>query len=178
MRIRWWIFAIRGRYLRCITMDAVLPICRDDKGNESLSFSHQEIPVKDVDDGQRATGTPPRCFEAWSCVAMDRCFFAVGGFGAWVIGEVMVHRAAPILKGRVIETLSTRFNSRVELDGFDVSLVKGLEVSGNGLRIFPQDEVIAAGATEPLITLGHFWTRSASLNGPLDVSELFSCGGT
>jgi hypothetical protein len=73
-----------------------------------------------------------------------------------VVGEVMMHRAAPILKGRVIETLSTRFNSRVELDEFNVSLVKGLEVSGNGLRIFPQDEVVAAGATEPLISLGHF----------------------
>jgi hypothetical protein len=73
-----------------------------------------------------------------------------------VIGEVMVRRAAPILKGRVIETLSTRFNSQVELDGFDVSLVKGLEVSGSGLRIFPQDEVVAAGATEPLIALGRF----------------------
>ncbi len=73
-----------------------------------------------------------------------------------VIGEVIVHRAAPILKGRVIETLSTRFNSRVDLDGFDVSLVKGLEVSGNELRIFPEDEVVAAGATEPLISLGHF----------------------
>jgi hypothetical protein len=73
-----------------------------------------------------------------------------------VTGEILVHRAAPILKGRVIETLSTRFNSKVELDGFDVSLVKGLEVSGNGLRIFPEDEVVAAGATEPLIALGHF----------------------
>jgi hypothetical protein len=73
-----------------------------------------------------------------------------------VIGEVMVRRAGPILKGRVIETLSTRFNSRVELDGFNVSLVKGFEVSGNGLRIFPQDEVVAAGATEPLIALGSF----------------------
>ena len=73
-----------------------------------------------------------------------------------VIGEVVVRRAGPILKGRVIETLSTRFNSRVELDGLNVSLVKGLEVSGNGLRIFPQDEVVAAGATEPLIALRHF----------------------
>jgi hypothetical protein len=73
-----------------------------------------------------------------------------------VIGEVIMHRAAPILKGRVIETLNTRFNSRVEMDGFDVSLVKGLEVSGSGLRIFPEDEVVAAGATEPLIELGHF----------------------
>ncbi len=73
-----------------------------------------------------------------------------------VIGEVVVHRAVPILKGRVIETLSTRFNSRVEMDGFDVSLVKGLEVSGSGLRIFPEDGVVAAGATEPLISLGRF----------------------
>ena len=73
-----------------------------------------------------------------------------------VIGAVMVRRAGPILKGRVIETLSTRFNSRVELDGFEVSLMKGLAVSGNGLRIFPEDEVVAAGATEPLIALRHF----------------------
>jgi hypothetical protein len=73
-----------------------------------------------------------------------------------VAGEVMMHRAMPILKGRVVETLSTRFNSRVELDGFEVSVVKGLEVSGGGLRIFPEDGVVAAGATEPLISLGHF----------------------
>jgi hypothetical protein len=73
-----------------------------------------------------------------------------------VIGEVTVHRAMPILKGRVIETLSTRFNSKVEMDGFDVSVMKGLEVSGRGLRIFPQDEVVEAGATEPLIALGRF----------------------
>ncbi len=72
------------------------------------------------------------------------------------IGEVMVHRAAPILKDRVVETLSTRFNSRVELDGFNVSLIKGFEVSGSGLRIFPQDEVVAAGESEPLIALQHF----------------------
>ena len=62
-----------------------------------------------------------------------------------VVGEVMLRRAAPILKGRVIETLSTRFNSHVELDDLQVSLVKGLAVSGNGLRIFAPDDVVAAG---------------------------------
>jgi hypothetical protein len=72
------------------------------------------------------------------------------------IGEVVVHRAMPILKGRVIETLSTRFNSRVEMDGFSVSVLKGLEVSGDGLRIYPVDEVVAAGAKEPLIAVKHF----------------------
>ena len=73
-----------------------------------------------------------------------------------VIGFVVVRRATPILKGRVVETLSSRFDSRVELDGFHVSVVKGLEVSGDGLRIFPPDDVMAAGATKPLISLGHF----------------------
>jgi AsmA-like C-terminal region len=73
-----------------------------------------------------------------------------------VIGEIVVHRAMPILKGRVIETLSARFNSRVEMDGFSVSVLKGLEVSGDGLRIYPEDEVVAAGAKDPLIVLGHF----------------------
>src|SRR3984957_8012368 len=72
------------------------------------------------------------------------------------VGEVMMHRAAPILKGRGIETLRARFKSRVEMDDFAVSVLKGLEVSGDGLRIYPPDDVVAAGATRPLIELQHF----------------------
>lgn len=73
-----------------------------------------------------------------------------------IVADVMLHRASPILKGRVIETLSTRFKSKVELDKFQVSVLRGLEVSGDGLRIFPPDDVVAAGATKPLISLNHF----------------------
>ncbi len=80
------------------------------------------------------------------------------------IGQVMVHRAGPILKGRIIETLSARFDSHVELDSVKVSLTRGLEVSGTGLRIFPPDDVVAAGATHPLISLGSF-TFHANLLG-------------
>jgi AsmA-like C-terminal region len=72
------------------------------------------------------------------------------------VGVVMVRRAVPILKGRVIETLSTRFDSRVEMDGFQVSVLKGLEVTGDGLRIYAPDDVVAAGATTPLIAVRHF----------------------
>ncbi|NYF90854.1 AsmA family protein [Tunturibacter empetritectus] len=96
-----------------------------------------------------------------------------------VIGEIVVHRAMPILKGRVIETLSTRFNSRVEMDGFSVSVLKGLEVSGDGLRIYPQDEVVAAGAKDALISLGHF-SFHASLSGlfvkPMHVGTVHVAG--
>jgi hypothetical protein len=72
------------------------------------------------------------------------------------VGQWMTYRAGPILKGRVIETLSARFQSRVELDGFNVSLLRGLAVSGNGLRIFAPDDVVAAGATDPVIAIRHF----------------------
>ena len=73
-----------------------------------------------------------------------------------VVGEVMLRRAAPILKGRLIETLSTRFNSHVELDDLQVSLIKGLAVSGKGLRIFAPDDVVAAGAKAPVIAVQEF----------------------
>ena len=73
-----------------------------------------------------------------------------------IVADVMLHRASPIIKGRVVETLSTRFKSRVELDKFQVSVWHGLEVSGDGLRIYPPDDVVAAGATKPLISLNHF----------------------
>jgi hypothetical protein len=53
-----------------------------------------------------------------------------------VAARIVIARAEPILRARVIETLSTRFKSKVELDAFHVSLIKGLQVSGQGLRIF------------------------------------------
>jgi hypothetical protein len=73
-----------------------------------------------------------------------------------VVSEIMIRRAGPILKGRVIETLSARFNSRVELDDLQVSIIRGLQVSGKGLRIFPPDDVVAAGAKHPLIAVQDF----------------------
>jgi uncharacterized protein involved in outer membrane biogenesis len=72
------------------------------------------------------------------------------------VGEVMLKRAEPILKGRVIETLSTRFNSHVELDDLQVSVVKGLAVTGKGLRIYAPDDVVAAGAKDPLFVVQQF----------------------
>ena len=56
----------------------------------------------------------------------------------------------------MIETLSQRFNSRVELEDLQVSLIRGLEVSGKGLRIFPSDDVVAAGAKPPLFAIQSF----------------------
>ena len=89
----------------------------------------------------------------WGWIAIIALFVVIGFATAL---EVMLHRSEPILRGRIVETLSTRFDSRVEMDGFHVSVLKGLEVSGDGLRIFPPDDVMAAGAKDPLIALKHF----------------------
>src|SRR3954454_3016858 len=77
-----------------------------------------------------------------------------------IVAEIMIERAGPILKGRVIETLSTRFKSRVELDAFNVSVLRGLEITGSQLRIFPLASVVAAGAKEPLIPIDRFSLHS------------------
>ncbi|MGI8770834.1 MAG: AsmA-like C-terminal region-containing protein [Acidobacteriaceae bacterium] len=50
---------------------------------------------------------------------------------------IALKRAEPILRARVIKTLSTRFDSRVELDQFHVAVLRGFEASGGGLRLYP-----------------------------------------
>ena len=50
----------------------------------------------------------------------------------------------PMLRQRVVETLSARFHSPVELDRFSLSMGRGLIVTGGGLRIH-----YLAGPTKP-----------------------------
>ncbi len=87
----------------------------------------------------------------------------VGCISFVVILQILVSRAEPILKGRVIETLSTRFNSRVELGQLHVSVASGLNVTGSGLRIFAPEEEVAAGATAPLFEVDQFEFRAGFL---------------
>lgn len=95
------------------------------------------------------------------------------------VAAILVKRAEPILKSRVIETLSTRFGSKVELDGLRVSVTRGLATEGHGLRIFPPDDVMAAGATQPLIAIADFDFR-ASIIGlffrPMHVGTVYVHG--
>jgi AsmA-like C-terminal region len=56
---------------------------------------------------------------------------------ALIAGNILLHHASPVLKAKVIQTLSTRFDSRVQLDKFQVSLIKGFQVSGSGLKLYP-----------------------------------------
>jgi AsmA-like C-terminal region len=111
-------------------------------------------------DSQAGAKQNPRMRKGWRLVIWIALVSLIVLLAA---GEVMMKRAAPILKGRVIETLSARFDSRVELDDLQVSLIKGLAVSGRGLRIFAPDDVVAAGAKEPIIAVQEFNFHSGLL---------------
>src|ERR1700681_2002361 len=76
-----------------------------------------------------------------------------------VVG-ILVFNARPILRARVVETLSARFKSKVELDAFDVSLVRGFQVSGKGLRLFGDgDPNNHEPGVQPLINVAEFRFR-------------------
>ena len=79
--------------------------------------------------------------------------------------SIVVRRAEPYMRARIVEALGTRFNARVELDNFHVSLVDGLVAEGRGLRIWPPAEVegvsvAAGGSGAPLISLEQFRFRA------------------
>lgn len=69
----------------------------------------------------------------WAWVGISLCILLAGTL---VVVRLVIARAEPILRARVIETLSNRFQSRVELASLDVSVMRGLEVSGSGLKIY------------------------------------------
>lgn len=74
---------------------------------------------------------------------------------------IAVYRAGPILRGRVIQTLSDRFQSRVELAAFHVSVSNGLQVSGEGLRIYGKsDPNIHQPGEQALISVAEFEFRA------------------
>jgi len=81
---------------------------------------------------------------------------AVAALGLFVAFQVIVQHASPILKARVIRTLSAHLDSRVELDRFNVSVFNGINVDGTGLRIFPKNQAIASAEKEPLIAIDRF----------------------
>ncbi len=72
--------------------------------------------------------------KAWFWAGMSSLALAMVAFA---IFEILLSRAAPILRARLIQSLSARYHSRVELGSFDVSLLRGFEVSGKDLAIYP-----------------------------------------
>jgi hypothetical protein len=76
----------------------------------------------------------------------------------------VVHNAAPILRRRVIASLEVRFHSPVELDALHISLLRGLQVSGSGLRIIyiagPDMPDAQRRGAPPMLTVKNFEFRT------------------
>ncbi len=132
---------------------------------EIVQVSARQAPVK-------ATRAAP-----WKWIGIVALVLLVG---AGVAARLVIARAQPILRTRVIETLSNRFKSKVELANLHVSVVNGIEVSGNGLKIF--------GTTDPnpyepgvqaLIGVQEFRFRTSLLNlfrSPMHVETVYVRG--
>jgi hypothetical protein len=93
---------------------------------------------------------------------------------------ILISRAEPILRARVIETLSTRFKSKVELDTFHVSPLKGFQVSGEGLRLFGEtDPNNHEPGVQPIIGVAEFRFRTgltALFRSPMHVDTVYVKG--
>ena len=81
---------------------------------------------------------------------------------AAVCVRVAIVRAQPILRSRVIETLSTHFKSRVELADLHVWIADGIHVDGKGLKIYgATDPNPYEPGVQPLLEIGEFRFQSA-----------------
>jgi hypothetical protein len=93
----------------------------------------------------------------WIAASVFLLLIALG-----VAVSVILHRAEPFLRTRIVATLQDRFHARVELDGFHMSLVDGIQAEGHGLRIWPPAQVEgvnvppAPDSSDPLISLDEF----------------------
>jgi hypothetical protein len=86
----------------------------------------------------------------------------VGVGGLLLALQYVLHHAEPMIRKRVIATLSTSFNTTVELDRLGISVLKGIEVSGDGLRIPAGTHPEGANTRQevkPLLSVDHFAFR-------------------
>jgi hypothetical protein len=96
--------------------------------------------------------------------------------------HIVIVRAQPILRVRVIETLSTRFKSRVELHDLHVAIFHGLHVEGSGLQIYgASDPNPWEAGVQPLLQIGAFRFQTGLRNlfrEPMHVDTIFVSGLT
>jgi hypothetical protein len=88
-------------------------------------------------------------------------FIVLVAIGA-VCVRLVIARAQPILRTRVIETLSARFKSRVDLAELHVWIADGIHVDGKGLKIYGvTDPNPWEPGVQPLLEIGEFRFQTA-----------------
>src|SRR5215467_8590398 len=93
---------------------------------------------------------------------------------------IVIYRAEPILRARVIESLSTRFHGQVELGEFHVALSHGVQVQGRGLKIYGEgDPNVHQPEVQPLIAVAEFRFHAGVLEllrSPMHVDTVYVKG--
>ncbi|MFY9742890.1 MAG: AsmA-like C-terminal region-containing protein [Candidatus Sulfotelmatobacter sp.] len=82
--------------------------------------------------------------------------------GSFIAVKVVIARAEPILRARVLQTLSSRFHGKVQLEGFGVSVGNGIQVTGNGLKVFgATDANPYEPGIQPIVSVPEFRFRTS-----------------
>src|SRR5271155_2353194 len=104
----------------------------------------------------------------WHWVGIGVLLVAIGTASVF---EVLLSRAEPILRARLVQSLSARFHSRVEMGAFSVSLLRGFEVSGENLAMYPYNTT----SSLPLFSVRHFAFRTgyrSLLRSPMHIGQV------
>lgn len=95
---------------------------------------------------------------------------------------IAIIRAQPILRARVVETLSARFKSRVELAELRVWISNGLHAEGKGLEIYgATDPNPWSPGVQPLLSIEEFHFQTSLRNlfrEPMKLDTIFVSGLT
>src|SRR5215831_1328035 len=95
---------------------------------------------------------------------------------------VVIRYSQPILRARVVETLSARFKSRVDLAYLRVWIANGLHVEGKGLKVYGvNDPNPSQPGVQPLFEIGGFHFQTALRNlfrEPMNVDTIYVQGLT
>jgi len=116
----------------------------------------------------------PRHRVRWILLAL----FGLAAAAAIFVSYFISH-ALPIVRARVIETLSARFKSRIELPDFHVSLANGLAVEGANLKVFSETESRSGTPEQPMITVQEFRFQTGFRNlfrTPMHVDTVYVRG--
>ena len=147
--------------------------------NETTAISGYENVASSLhlvfDKGAHSPKQPRRWWQSgWFKAVFAACVVCV--IAGAIAADYVLKHAEPIVRKRAIASLSERFHAPVELDHLGISLVKGMAVEGDGLRIYPSvasapslataPSVGTGGPSKPLISIDHF-SFHTSLQGLL-----------
>jgi hypothetical protein len=135
-------------------------------------------------EAQAVSGPKPRGTKRWWQRTWFRVLVSlvlVACVGLVVAAEYLIHNAEPIIRRRVVESLEARFHSPVQLDHLGISLVKGVEVEGSGLRILylAGPNAPSNDGGQPMLSVDHFSFRAmprALLRSPTRIAEVYVQG--